>query len=152
MACAEEGVEQKETLRFVDASVFVHAYLKPRRTLTPEETQIKKDAKSIVSRLNEGEPSIISVIHFSEIANLLEDNLPFREAIEIEKALSTRSSIEIETVEKKDCLDALVEAEQRNMGLTDALACMLMRRKQIHEIYSFDRDFDNVPDIKRIRK
>jgi uncharacterized protein len=139
-------------MRFVDASVFVHAYLKPRRTLTQQEIQIRKDARNIVSRLNEGEPGIISVIHFSEIANLLEANLPLQEALEIERALSLRSSIEIETVEMKDCLEALDEAAQKEIGFTDALAYTLMRKKQVIEIYSFDHDFDNLPDIKRIRK
>jgi len=139
-------------MRFVDASVFVHAYLKPIRTLTSEEVQIKNDARNIVRRLNGGEPSILSVVHFSEIANLLEGNLPLQEALEIEKALFLRSSIEIESVEKRDCSEALVEAELKNVGFSDALAYKLMMKRQVREIYSFDRDFDKMQGIKRVRK
>lgn len=92
---------------FVDASVFVHAYLKPRRALTAEEIQIKSDAKKIVNRLNEGEKVLTSIVHFSEIANLLEGNLPRKEALEIERALCFRDTIEIASVEGRDCIEGL---------------------------------------------
>jgi hypothetical protein len=44
-------------LRFVDASVFVYAFLKPRRELTPREAETKERAKNIVRRINEGRAS-----------------------------------------------------------------------------------------------
>ena len=37
-------------MRFVDASVFVHAFLKPKRELKPHEIKIKESAKKIVRR------------------------------------------------------------------------------------------------------
>ena len=49
-------------IRFVDASVFVHAYLKPRRELRPHEILIKKRARTIVSRINQGEPVLVSTV------------------------------------------------------------------------------------------
>lgn len=137
---------------FVDASVFVHAYLKPRRALTAEEIQIKSDAKKIVSRLNEGEKVLTSIVHFSEIANLLEGNLPRKEALEIERALCFRDTIEIASVNRRDCVEGLSVAEESGIGLADAIAQVLMKRNGIDEIYSFDQDFDKVPSIKRLRK
>ena len=139
-------------MKFIDASVFVHAYLKPKRALTPLEIQIKQDAKKIVSRLNEGERALTSVVHIAEIANILEDYLPQEEAFEIEKALCFRDTIEIEPLERLDCSQALAEAEERHIGLTDAMAHVLMKRKGVTEIYSFDSDFDRISEIKRIRK
>ena len=44
-------------MRFVDASVFVYAFLKPRRELTPREAETKERAKNIVRRINEGRAS-----------------------------------------------------------------------------------------------
>lgn len=139
-------------MRFIDASVFVHAYLKPRRTLTPEEIQIKKDARNIVNRINEGEPCVTSVVHFSEIANLLEEYMPLTEAIEVERALSLRDTVRIERLERRDCLEALSEAEETKIGLSDSMAILLMKKLGISEVYSFDHDFDKVAGIKRLRK
>ena len=139
-------------MRFIDASVFVHAYLKPRRTLSVEETRLKQDAKNIVNRLNQGEQVLTSVVHLAEIANVLEDYLPQAEAIEIEKALFSREEIEIEPLDRVACSAALFLAEEQGLGFTDAIACVLMKRKGLKEIYSFDHDFDRVAGIKRIRK
>lgn len=139
-------------MRFIDASVFVHAYLKPRRDLTSGEVQIKEDARRIVGRLNDGEAALTSSVHLGEIANIMEDYLPMKEALEIERALCIRDTIEIMAVNRPDCFEALAEAEKNQVGLTDALAVVLMRRKDITEIYSFDKDFDGILGIKRVRK
>jgi predicted nucleic acid-binding protein len=139
-------------MRYVDASVFLHAFLKPKRILTSQEIQIKEDAKKIVRRINLGERVLISVIHVGEIANVLEDYLPLQEALEIERAVCFRDSVEIETVDTLVLTQALGEAERWNIGLTDALAYVLMKTKMVNEIYSFDRDFDRLNDIKRITR
>ena len=47
--------------RFMDASVFVHAYLKPKRPLKPQEVGVKEVAKRIVTRINGGERVLTSV-------------------------------------------------------------------------------------------
>ena len=139
-------------MRCIDASVFVHAYLKPKRVLSVDEIRLKQDAKKIVSRLNQGEQVLTSVVHLAEIANVLEDYLPLSEALEIERALFLRQEIEIESVDRTMCLEALFLAEERGLGFTDAIACVLMKRKCLTEIYSFDHDFDRVPGIRRIWK
>jgi len=40
-------------MKFVDASVFVHAFIKPKRELKPHEVKIKQAAQKIVKRINE---------------------------------------------------------------------------------------------------
>ena len=102
--------------------------------------------------MNEGELALTSVVHLAEIANILEDHLPQKEAFEIEKALCFKDTIVIEPVERLDCSQALAEAEERQIGLTDAMAHVLMKRIGVTEIYSFDSDFDRIPEIKRLRK
>jgi len=67
---------------FVDASVFVYAFLKPRRRLQPHEASVKDAAENIVLRINEGEEVATSVVHFSEVCNVLEDYLPLEEALQ----------------------------------------------------------------------
>ena len=139
-------------MKYIDASVFVHAYLKPKRALSVDEVRLKQDAKKIVSRLNQGEQVLTSVVHLAEIANVLEDYLPQAEAFEIEKALFLRQEIVIESLDRSTCSEALFLTEELGLGFTDAIACVLMRRKGLTEIYSFDHDFDRVSGIRRIRK
>ena len=65
---------------FVDANVFVYEFLKPKRKLQPHEERIKLAAKKIIARINEGETTLTSVVHYSEVCNILEDYLPTVEA------------------------------------------------------------------------
>ncbi len=136
--------------RFVDASVFVHAYLKPRRELRPRESQIKRHARAIVTRINEGEPVVTSTVHFAEIANLLEDWMVLSEAQEVLLGLATIDNVRILSVTRNDLLDALALATSEPVGTTDALAVVLMGREGARDIYSFDRDYDRFDGIRRL--
>jgi len=62
-------------MRFVDSNVFLHAFLRPRRTLTEREQLVKDEAKSIVKRLEEGEEAATTTVHLSEVVNILETGL-----------------------------------------------------------------------------
>jgi predicted nucleic acid-binding protein len=135
---------------FVDANVFVYAFLKPKRKLQPHEEKIKDAAKKIVTRINEGEETVTSVVHFSEICNILEDHLPIQEACTIEKGLLFLDNIVIKEVSEEDYLKALAIAEDQQIGANDALAYTLMKEAGITKIYSFDEDFDEFKDIHRI--
>ena len=73
--------------RFIDASVFIHAFLKTKRKLREHELAIKKRAKEIIRHVSEGEEVLMSTSHFSEIANILEDRMPLKEALKIEEAI-----------------------------------------------------------------
>ncbi len=60
-------------MKFADANVFIYAILKPRRELSEKELEIKSRAKAILARINEGEEVFTTVVHLSEVANVLED-------------------------------------------------------------------------------
>jgi len=137
-------------MAFVDASLFVYAYLKPRRRLQSHEARIKDAAKRIISRINEGEEVATSVVHFSEVCNILEDYLPLEEAFKIEKGLLFRDNIVIHKVSEEDYLKALSVAEDQRVGANDALAYVVMKEVGLRKIYSFDKDFDAFTDINRI--
>ena len=138
------------SVTYVDANVFVYAFLKPKRKLQPHEVNIKEAAKKIVSRINEGEKVTTSVVHFSEVCNILEGFLPFGEALLIEKGLLFRENILICEVSGEDYLKAISVAEDQQVGVNDALAYVLMKKEAIQTIYSFDKDFDAFTDINRI--
>jgi len=141
----------KAPIRFIDASVFVHAYLKPKRALKPFEVQIKEAAKKIVARVNRGEQVLTTVVHFCEISNILEDYLPLDEAFSVERALCMRENVEVVSVAREDCIAALDEAENHRLGLSDALGYVVMKNSGVNELYSFDRDFDRLTDVKRLQ-
>jgi len=134
---------------FVDASVFVYAFLKTKRKLQPNEAHIKEAAKKIVLRINNGEEVATSTVHYSEVCNVLEDYLPIGEAFEIEKCLLLIDNLVIYEVAKEDYLKALSIAEELQVGANDALAYVLMKKAGLSIIYSFDKDFDLFKDIKR---
>ncbi len=136
-------------MRFVDASVFVHAFLKPKRKLKPHEIEIKESAKEIVRRINDGEEVGITVVQIVEIANLLESYLPLSEALKVEEFLLLAKNVNVFDVTKRDCLKALKISRDRSIGLSDAIAYVVMMKIGVNEIYSFDSDFDKL-NVKRI--
>jgi len=136
--------------RFVDASVFVHAYIESRRPLKPHEKALKAKARGIVSRINDGEPVVTSSVHLAEVANVLEDWRTQEDAHAIESGLLSRETVAILAVGRSEMVEALDLAGEAQAGLTDALAAILMRRNDLKEVYSFDHDFDRFADIKRI--
>ena len=133
---------------FVDANVFVYAFLKTKRQLQPKELEIKQAAKNIVARISKGEKVITSVVHFSEVCNVLEDHLPYEEAILLEKGLLYRENVSICEVAQEDYIKAVSIAEDHMVGVNDALAYVLMKEQTIQTIYSFDKDLDVFTDIK----
>jgi len=137
-------------MRFIDASVFVHAFIRPRRELKPHEERIKRSAKQIVKRIDAGEEIAISIVHLSEVANILEDYMPLKSALEITASVISKPSITLLNVTGKDCVKALLIAQTNTIGFTDAIAHVLMSEMKIQEIYSFDRDFDKIKGIRRI--
>ena len=138
------------TQKFVDASIFIYAYLKPKKMPTPELLKLKKNAQAIIKRINEGESATISLIHISEIANILEARIPLKDSLEILTDLMTIETLEILQPTVELYQSAVEEARTANVGVNDALALLLMKEKGITEVYSFDLDFDRMKGITRL--
>jgi len=62
-------------MRFIDANVFIYAVVKPKRRVPKDIVDIKSRAKAIMERVDGGEPVLTSVVHLSEVANVLEGYL-----------------------------------------------------------------------------
>jgi predicted nucleic acid-binding protein len=137
-------------LAYVDANVFVYAFLKPKRKLQPHEVTIKEAAKKIVARISAGEEVVTSVVHFSEICSVIDDYLPFEEALSLEKGLLLRENIQILEVTQDDYLNSVSISEQQHVGINDSLAYVVMKKLEIAKLYSFDKHFDCFPDVERI--
>ena len=82
-------------MRFIDASVFLYAFLRPRRALPPEIAKLRECAKRIIYRIERGEKVVTTVIHVSEVANILEARLPIDRAIEYVASILGSESIRV---------------------------------------------------------
>ncbi len=137
-------------MRLIDANVFIYAFLRPKRKLKAHERDLKERAKRIVRRINEGEEVAITIIQLAEVANILESYLPQEEAREVEEFLVMAPNVNVLEVTHSDCRRAIELASESEIGFSDAVACVVMRRTGILEIYSFDKDFDKVEGITRL--
>ena len=137
-------------MRFIDSNVFIQAYIKPKRMLQEHERLIKESAKEIIHRVNDGEEVLTTVIHLGEMANLLENFMRHDDALRVIRGILLKENIEVVEVSPEDYLSALPIAEEYGVSLNDALAYIVMRERDIREIYSFDKDFDRFTDIVRI--
>src|SRR4030065_1614876 len=64
-------------MRFLDANMFIYAYYKPKKQLTPREKQMKEFAQKIISSISHGKEEVMmTVVHVSEVANILKHGMP----------------------------------------------------------------------------
>lgn len=131
-------------MRFIDANVFIYAVLKPKRELNEKEQALKNASKEIFKRVNDGEEVMTSVVHLSEVANVLEDAANLSFAISFLKDILFKRNVIVEEVNDKDYIESVLVAEVKRISINDALAYLLMKRKEIDEIYTFDKHYENL--------
>lgn len=138
-------------MRFLDANPFIYAFYKPGRTLTEKEKSMKEEAKAIISRIDKGEETVLtSIVHVSEAANILKHKMQLSELVELVGGILTDENVEVVGVTPEDYLGAVESASEFRVDPNDSLAVLFMKRRQMHEIYTFDAGFDKVKSIKRL--
>jgi predicted nucleic acid-binding protein len=136
-------------MRFIDANIFIYAVLKPKRELNEKERAIKNAAKEIFKRVNEGEEVITTVVHLSEVANVLEDAANLSFAISFLKDILLKRNVTVEAVNDKEYIESVLVAEVKRISINDALAYLLMKRKGIEELYTSDKHYENL-DVRMV--
>ena len=140
-------------MKFLDANVFIYAYYKPKRKLTEREKRMKDEAKRIISDISEGkEEAITTVVHLSEVVNILKHGMSPRELTDFVLSLYILDNLKIYGVSEAEYFVATDLAADLKMDPNDALAVDFMRRNGIGEIYSFDKDFEGKEGVKRLPK
>ena len=139
-------------MRFVDSSVFVHTLLKPSRSLESHEAEIKENAKTILRRIEEGEEAATTVVHVSEVANILESRTTQENTWRILSALVSMRGVSLIGVTGDTYRAAIQASSVLGVGVNDALAYIAMTGTGVNEAYSFDKHFDQLPEIKRITR
>ena len=135
---------------FLDANVFIYAYYKPKRELTEKQKEMKDKAKEIIKRINEGEEVITTVVHLSEVSNILKRALSMDDLYSLLIGLYSLDTVRIVDVTEEDYLGAIELMSELKMDPNDCLAVEMMRRENINEIYSFDKGFDEVRGIRKV--
>lgn len=137
-------------MRFLDANVFIYAYYKPKHELTEKQKEMKEKAKEIIKRINDGEEVITTVVHISEISNILKRALSIEDLYSLLIGLFSLDNVRIVDVTESDYLSAIELMRELKLDPNDCLAVVTMQREGIREIYTFDRGFDRVSGIRRV--
>jgi hypothetical protein len=138
-------------MRFLDANVFIYAYYKPKKQLTQKEKQMKEHAKKIISGVSQGKEDVMmTVVHVSEIVNILKHGMPLDQLATIVRGLFMLDNVKIIGVTREAYFAATELGDDLKLEANDALAVDIMRLNDIKEIYSFDEDFDQIEGITRL--
>jgi len=138
-------------MRFLDANVFIYAYYKPKKQLTQKEKQMKEHAKKIISNVSQGKEDVITtVVHVSEIANILKNGMPIDQLTAIIRGLFMLDNVRIMGVTREAYFAATELGDDLKLEANDALAVDTMRLNEVKEIYSFDEHFSKVDGITRL--
>jgi hypothetical protein len=138
-------------MKFLDANVFIYAYYKPKRQLTQKEKQMKEHAKRIISNVSQGKEDVITtVVHVSEIVNILKHGMPIDQLNAIIRGLFMLDNVRIVDVTRDAYFAATELGEDLKLEANDALAIDVMRLNDIKEIYSFDEDFNQIEGIAKL--
>lgn len=135
---------------YLDANIFIYAYFKPKKgkTLSNKMKWCKEEAKKLVQKINEEENNYcISLIQLSEIVNLLKNAMSWENLQEFIMGLISNKSVEIIEVSKMLYINAVNKMTEYNMDSNDLSAYLLMKEKNIKEIYTFDQQYEDLPDI-----
>lgn len=138
-------------MKFLDANVLIYAYYKPRRQLTNREKAMKTLAKKVVTDINEGgEEAMTTVVHLSEMADILKQGVSLEVLHEVLFGFLTTSNVHVVGVTREDYFAANELGVELGLDPNDALAVQVMRLHGISETYSFDRDFESVEGVVRL--
>jgi predicted nucleic acid-binding protein len=138
-------------MRFLDANVFIYAFYKPKKQLTPKELQMKQQAKRILRDVSEGKEEVLTtVVHISEVVNILKHGMPLDQLTALIRGLFMLDNVKILGVSSDGYFAATELGEDLKLEANDALAVDVMKINGISEIYSFDEHFENIKEIVRL--
>ncbi len=137
-------------MKFLDANIFVYAYYKPKKQLSEKEQQMKEHSKTIISNISKGKEDVtMTVVHVSEVANVLKHGMYQDQLTTIIRGLFMLDNVKIVDVTKDAYFAATELGEDLKLEPNDALAIDIMRQNDITEIYSFDEHFNQIDGITR---
>jgi predicted nucleic acid-binding protein len=130
-------------VRFVDANVFIYVLVESPK----KDCEI---SKRILKRIENGEETVTSLAIIQEIVDWLEYNNRKKEVRSFLVGVNSYLSLQKTNVDWDDFLSALDNVDKYKIDYVDALTLQRMKKNNITEIYSNDKDFDRVEWVRRI--
>ncbi|MDK2782012.1 MAG: uncharacterized protein PWR13_1040 [Archaeoglobi archaeon] len=118
-------------MRFIDSNVFLYAMIRPKENTSEEVLNRKERAKKILLRVENGEEVATTLIHLSEIANILEAKVNLTAAARFLENLLLAKNVKILPVSVEDYLRAVLISKEKGISVNDALAYLKMREFNI---------------------
>jgi len=138
-------------MRFLDSNIFIYAFYKSNRQLTTLEKAMKDSSKGIINDIENGKESLVTtVVHLSEMVNILKHSFTAKQLGEIVMGLIMLDNVEVLGVGKNEYFAATELGQEFGLDPNDALAVQVMQSKGLAEIYSFDRVFEKIEGIARL--
>lgn len=110
-------------------------------------------AQEIFAKIDKEEVKVyLSLLVIFETVFVLQNShhLPKGEIAEKLISILNRENI---FLDQKNLIDKVFKNYvEKNISFADSYHAVLMDKKKINKIYSFDRDFDKFPQIKRLKK
>ena len=132
-------------MRFVDSNVFIYVLVK-----SPKDDY--ETAKRILQRIEEGEAAITNTAVVQEIVDWLEYNNKRREVEKLLTAINSYITMEKAEVSWNEMMEAISDMKKYDLDFVDALTLQTMKKNNVKEIYTNDKDFNRVKGIRRIWK
>jgi predicted nucleic acid-binding protein len=130
--------------RFVDTNVFL-------RFLTKDDPATFERCRDLFRKGIEGE--VILVTSGMVIAELIWTLLSYYKvpkAEVVEKMAVIIGTKSIDIPDRDIIAESLIIFGRKNVDYIDAYNAMLMKRHRLEEIYSYDRDFEEIESVKRL--
>ena len=132
-------------MRFVDSNVFIYVLVK-----SPKDDY--ETAKRILQRIEEGEAAITNTAVVQEIVDWLEYNNKRREVEKLLTAINSYITMKKAEVSWNEMMEAISDMKKYDLDFVDALTLQTMKKNNVKEIYTNDKDFNRVKGIRRIWK
>lgn len=130
--------------RFIDTSIFL-------RFLTADLPDEAERCAALIRRIRDGkETAEVSTLVMAEVVWTLERfyNLSKQDVASKVSSLIKLKGLRISN--KEIFLEALSLFTEKNINFTDAYIAVQMKRAGIQEIYSYDRDFNRLDQVRRV--
>jgi predicted nucleic acid-binding protein len=106
--------------------------------------------KNINDVLDGKEEVLSTVVHISEVANILKHSLGTTEIADIIEGIFALDNVQVAGVDKDEYLAATELGKELEMDPNDSLAYQVMRSNRLFEIYSYDKVFERVEGLRRL--
>jgi len=138
-------------MQYLDTNIYFFAFYMPKKdqTFTPKVKWMKSQAQAILNRIDDEELEVcISLLQISELSNIFKSRMNWAQLRQFLWNIISNDNITVFEVSKMLYVNAIDKIPELNMDSNDIASYLLMKEHKIGTIYSFDRHFRNLSDIK----